>query len=106
MQHEQRNRPALRPVTEAELPPGRKALSPRWCKPDMAPGTTVLARRLLREHRTRLRAAGRMKKNPDRIAQREHRSWVNLKWQAMAKGYDLDAPWSFDRLFVVSTALH
>jgi hypothetical protein len=32
MQHEdQHERPALRPVIEALLPPGRKVLSPRWC---------------------------------------------------------------------------
>ena len=102
MQHP---RPAMRPVVEAALPPGRRSLSSRWCRPEMEPGTTVLARRLTQERRARLRGAGRMKRNPDETAQDANRSWLNYKWEGMVRGADIDEPWSFERLFTVSTAI-
>ena len=108
MQHEEQRR-ALLPVMEAELPQGLTSQLPAhwWWEPRCdVTGMVVLARRLSRERRAELRAAGRLKKNPDKIAQREHRAWLNHKWRAMAKGADLDQPWSFDRLFTVSTAIH
>jgi hypothetical protein len=38
------NRPAMRPVQSAPVPPGRKVLMPRWWLGDLEPGTTLLAR--------------------------------------------------------------
>jgi hypothetical protein len=106
MQHEdQHERPALRPVIEAQLPPDRKTLSRRWPgAPVIESGTTVLARRLHLERRARLRAAGRMRNDPDKMIQAQERSWVLLKWRHMLAGDTSE--FCLDRLLTVSTAIH
>jgi hypothetical protein len=101
------DRPALRPVVEAELPPGRKALSPHWCRPDMQSGTTLLARRLIRERRARLRAAGKLRRDPDEAAQQAQRSHLGWAWAMAAErgAYREGQTPDLDR-HVISTAIH
>lgn len=75
--HKASNRPALRPRPLAAYALGRKRLSPRWWEqPDLAPGTTLLARE---EHRQR-RAAKPPKHRPDDVAQKAARSFARWAW--------------------------
>jgi hypothetical protein len=101
---EEQVRPALRPVPMAELPPGRQALSPRWCSREMAPGTTLLARHLTQERRAHHRRIGRLKHNPDVTAQNEERRYAGWCWEMMARGCDQEG--LIDRHFGRSTAVH
>jgi hypothetical protein len=50
------DRPALRQVREAKLPPGQDRLPDKWWEnEDLEPGTTLLARALHRRLRAKLR---------------------------------------------------
>ena len=79
-------RPTLTPPP-AQLPAGRKRLSPRWYhEADIPSGTTLLARDIRRQER----AKRPLRRNPDLVAQMEHRGYMKWHWHFLPD----DLPWS------------
>jgi hypothetical protein len=110
-----RYRPALRPVREAKLAPGRKVMPAGWHRrPEIAPGTTVLARRLHQKRRAEQRRTGRMKLNPDVVTQKAYRARVERHWWYMLEAIEgnvqgeahIDWARAFEQAYAVSAVRH